>query len=55
MKLFDRLRSRLERRSVNDPYWANFAALRGAGVTPASAESVSAVYACVSAISETIA
>lgn len=47
----------LERRSSNpsDPYWSNLAALRGGSVTPRSAESVSAVYACVSAISETIA
>lgn len=43
-----------ERRS-DDPYWANWQALRGNAVTPRSAESVSAVYACVSAISETIA
>lgn len=56
MKLIDRMRHYfgLEQRSVNDPYWANFAALRG-GVTTRNAESVSAVYACVSAISETIA
>ena len=47
----------LERRGrePSDPYWANFAALRGGSVTPRSAESVSTVYACVSAISETIA
>jgi len=47
----------LERRTSrqSDPYWANFAALRGGGVTPRSAESVSAVYACVSAVAETIA
>lgn len=43
-----------ERRS-DDPYWANWQAMRGNGVTPRSAESVSAVYACVSAIAETIA
>ncbi len=46
----------LERRALpTDPYWTNFAALRGGGVTPRSAESVSAVYACVSAVAETIA
>ena len=47
----------LERRTSrqSDPYWANFAALRGGGFTPRSAESVSAVYACVSAVAETIA
>jgi len=45
----------LERRALpTDPYWTNLAALRG-GVTPRSAESVSAVYACVSAVAETIA
>lgn len=44
----------LERRSA-DPGWANFAALRTGGVTPKRAEGISAVYACVSAISETIA
>lgn len=47
----------LERRATTptDPYWANYAALRSSGVTPRSAESVSAVYACVSAIAETVA
>ena len=54
------LRRLFERRSTNqaaggDSYWSDFAALRGSAVTPARAESVSAVYACVSAISETIA
>lgn len=58
MKLRDRMLRYfgLERRELpDDPYWSNFAALRGGSVTPRSAESVSAVYACVSAISETIA
>lgn len=47
----------LERRSVSggDPYWSNFASLTGGPVNPASAQGVSAVYACVSAISETVA
>lgn len=47
----------LERRSVSggDPYWSNFASLTGGPVNPATAQGVSAVYACVSAISETIA
>lgn len=47
----------LERRSVSggDPYWSNFASLIGGPVNPASAQGVSAVYACVSAISETVA
>lgn len=48
----------LERRARPDNfdrYWANFDAMRnGAAVTPASAESLSAVYACVTAVSETI-
>ena len=59
MTLLDRALSLvgLERRATNpsDFYWRDLAALRGNGVTPRSAESVSAVYACVSAISETIA
>lgn len=47
----------IERRSsdAGDTYWQNFDALRTGSVTPATAEGVSAVYACVSAISETIA
>lgn len=47
----------LERRSVSggDPYWSNFASLQGGPVNAATAQGVSAVYACVSAISETIA
>lgn len=47
----------LERRSVSggDPYWSNFASLTGGPVNAATAQGVSAVYACVSAISETIA
>lgn len=45
-----------EKRSTpSDPYWANFAALQGNAVTPATAESLSTVTACISAISETIA
>ena len=47
----------LERRSVpgGDPYWSNFASLQGGAVNATTAQSVSAVYACVSAISETVA
>lgn len=46
----------LERRaSPLDPYWTNLAALHGDASTPRRAESVSAVYACVSAVAETIA
>lgn len=44
----------LERR-VADPSWDGAALLRSGGVTPGAAESLSSVYACVSAISETIA
>lgn len=58
MKLFERaLRVvGLERRAAmdGDPYWSNFDALRTGKVTPATAEGISAVYGCVSAISETI-
>lgn len=47
----------LERRSVSggDPYWSNFAALTNGTVNATTAQGVSAVYACVSAISETVA
>jgi len=48
----------LERRSVSggDPYWHDFASLRNSGaVNATTAQSVSAVYACVGAISETVA
>jgi len=54
------LRRLFERRSTNqapggDSYWQDFSALRSNAVTPQKAESISAVYACVAAISETIA
>lgn len=58
MKLIERAMSALgyERRADTfDQYWANFEALRTGTVTPATAEGISAVYACVSAVSETIA
>lgn len=57
MSLITRMMNRLgyERRDASDPYWANYSALRAGGTSPARAESVSTVYACVSAISETIA
>lgn len=47
----------LERRSVagGDPYWSNFSALSSGAVNPTTAQGVAAVYACVSAISETVA
>lgn len=60
MKLLRKLFERRHTQSVNrgrggDSYWDDFAALRGSAVTPARAESVSTVYACVAAISETVA
>lgn len=59
MKLIDRALSAvgLERRSTtnpNDP-WASFSALRTGTVNDQTAQGVSACYACVQAISETIA
>jgi HK97 family phage portal protein len=56
MSLMKRVMSHFgyERRDASDPYWSNYQALRG-GTSPARAESISTVYACVSAISETIA
>lgn len=59
MSILGRIKGIFERRSTNaapggDSYWSDFAALRGSTVTPKSAESISAVYACVQAISETI-
>lgn len=45
----------LERRSDGDNYWSNFASLQSGPVNAATAQSVSAVYACVGAISETVA
>jgi HK97 family phage portal protein len=58
MKLLDRALSLvgLERRADGfDTFWSDFAKLRTGTVTPATAEGISAVYACVSAVSETIA
>lgn len=50
----------LERRSTNnapggDSYWSDFASLRSGPVNDRTAQGVSAVYACVQAISETAA
>ena len=50
----------LERRSTTaapggDSYWSDFQALRSGPVNAATAQSVSAVYGCVSAIAETVA
>lgn len=44
-----------EKRADGDNYWENWQALRSGPVNDKTAQSVSAVYACVSAISETIA
>lgn len=44
-----------ERRADGDPYWENYAALRTGPVNANTAQGVSAVYGCVSAISETVA
>ena len=47
----------LERRAVSggDPYWQTFGNLSNGTVNATTAQSVAAVYACVSAISETVA
>ena len=58
MKLLEKTLSLIgyEKRAVNgDGYWSDFSALRGATITPATAEALSAVTACVSAISESVA
>jgi len=58
MSLITRLANRLgfERRADGDNYWTDFSTLRSAGaVTAATAQGVSAVYACVQAIAETTA
>lgn len=44
-----------KRATAGDPYWANFASLQTGPVNPTTAQGVSAVYACVNAISETTA
>jgi HK97 family phage portal protein len=58
MSIFQKIAARLgyeKRAMTGDPYWDNFKALRTGPVNPTTAQSVSSVYACVSAISETIA
>lgn len=57
MKIIDRMLDRLgfERRAAADPSWAALSGSRWGAPLARNAESVSAVYACVSAISETIA
>jgi len=57
MNLIERALSAIgfEKRAIDgDPYWENFKALRTGAVTPTTAESLSTVASCVSAISETI-
>ncbi|NEX61725.1 phage portal protein [Noviherbaspirillum galbum] len=54
MNIIQRIFNRIERRS-EDLSWRGAAILRGGGGAPGQAESLSTVYACVSAISETIA
>lgn len=44
-----------KRGAGGDPYWSNFASLQAGPVNPTTAQGVSAVYACVNAISETTA
>ncbi len=60
--MLNRIMTRLgyEKRSTNqapggDSYWQDFAALRSSPVNAQTAQGVSAVYGCVSAISETVA
>lgn len=57
MKLIEKAARALgfERRTNGDTYWQRFDALRSGPVNASTAQSVSAVYACVSAISETVA
>mgnify|MGYP003373895950 CR=1 FL=1 len=62
MSVIDRALSAigLERRSTTaapggDSYWSDFQALRSGPVNATTAQSVSAVYACVAAVSETVA
>ncbi|MBC7602371.1 MAG: phage portal protein [Ramlibacter sp.] len=58
MSIITRIASTLgfERRGAGgDSYWSDFAAMRTGAVNPTTAQSVSAVFACVSAIAETTA
>lgn len=57
MNIITRLAGALgfEKRTRGDPYWSNFSAMRTGPVNPTTAQGVSAVYACVNAISETTA
>lgn len=55
--LLTRIANRLgfEKRTDGDPYWERHAALSAGPVNACTAQGVSAVYGCVSAVSETIA
>lgn len=60
--MLNRIMTRLgyEKRSTNqapggDSYWQDFTALRTGPVNPQTAQGISAVFACVAAISETVA
>lgn len=57
MSLITRIANRLgfEQRTNGDNYWSNLAALQSGPVNATTAQSVSAVYACIGAISETVA
>ena len=57
MSLITRIANTLgfERRANGDNYWETFAAMQSGPVNATTAQSVSAVYACVGAISETVA
>jgi len=57
MKIIDNMLGRFgfERRAATEPSWAALSGYRGGAPLARNAESVSAVYACTAAISETIA
>lgn len=58
MNLLTRIASAIgyeKRDMAGDPYWGNFSGMRTGSVNPGTAQSVSAVFACVSAIAETTA
>jgi len=57
MSLITRIANTLgfEKRANGDNYWENFSTLQSGPVNAATAQGVSAVYACVGAISETVA
>lgn len=58
MSLIKRIASTLgyeKRDMAGDPYWGSFSGIRSGAVNPTTAQGVSAVFACVSAIAETTA